>query len=301
VTPSQNALDGKAVALMLFLTLSWGLNSVLAKISTTGYDPVFLTVARSAIAAAAVYAWCLYRRINLFEHDGTLIPGIAAGIFFGLEFLAMFIGFEYSSVGRISLLVNTMPFFVLVCAHYFLGERMTPAKVAGLVLAFIGVAIIFSDKMPVAGDQVWIGDLLGLAAAVLWAATTLVIKGTRLTTASAEKVLMYQLVVSAIVIAPMLLTIDNPIRDPDWTSTAALLTQAVFIVAFTYVLWFWLMRQYPASALSSFTFLTPAFSVFGGWLILSEPVSWRLALSLAMIGAGIYIVNRPRRTVPPSA
>ena len=112
---------------------------------------------------------------------------------------------------------------------------------------------------------------------------------------------MYQLVVSAIVIAPVLLTIDNPIRDPDWRATGALLTQALFVVAFTYVLWFWLMRQYPASALSSFTFLTPAFAVIGGWLILSEPVSWRLALSLAMIGAGIYIVNRPRRTVPPSA
>ncbi len=301
MTRSGQALDGKAVALMLFLTVSWGLNGVLAKISNTGYDPVFLTVARSVIAAVLVYLWCRYRGINLFERDGTLLPGAIAGALFGVEFLCIFTGFEYSSVGRVSLLVNTMPFMVLVGAHFLLGERMTPAKVAGLALAFAGVAVIFSDKLSAVGDKVWIGDLLALAAAALWAATTLIIKATRLSTASAEKVLMYQLVFSAIVVAPVLLFVDEPIRDANLAATLALLAQAAFVVAFTYLLWFWLMRHYPASALSSFTFLTPAFAVIGGWLILSEPLSWRLGLSLAMIAAGIYIVNRPRRTVPPSA
>jgi len=301
VTQPAKALDSTAVALMLFLTVSWGLNGVLAKISNTGYDPVFLTVVRSVIAAVLVYGWCRYRKIKLFERDGTLVPGIIAGALFGFEFLCIFVGFEYSSVGRVSLLVNTMPFIVLVGAHYLLGERMTTVKIAGLLLAFAGVAVIFSDNLSAVGDQVWIGDILALMAAVLWAATTLVIKGTRLSAASAEKVLLYQLVFSAIVVAPVLLGVDSPIRDANSAATIALLAQAIFIVAFTYLLWFWLMRQYPASSLTSFTFLAPAFAVIGGWLFLSEPVSWRLGLSLAMIAAGIYIVNRPRRTVPPSA
>lgn len=295
MTPVRDTLDGKAVALMLFLTFSWGLNGVAAKISNTGYDPIFLTVARSAIALVFIYLWCHLRSIPLFRRDHTLWPGIAIGALFGAEFVCMFVGLEYSSVGRVSLLFNTMPFIVLVGAYFFLGEKMDALKFAGLVLAFGGVALIFSDRLSVVGDKAWIGDILALVAATLWAAITLLIKGTRLSLASAEKVLFYQLAVSAIVVAPLLLVVDNPIRDANFSATVALLWQAIFIVAFTYLLWFWLVRHYPASALSSFIFLTPAFSVVGGWLILSEPISWKLFLSLTVIAFGIYIVNRPKR------
>ena len=301
MTPVRSALDSKAVGLMLFLTLSWGMNSVAAKISNSGYDPIFLTVARSAIAMVAVYFWCRVRGIPLFDKDGTLWAGIGVGVLFGAEFVCLFIAFDFSSAGRVSLLVNTMPFIVLVGAHFLLGEKMDAGKIAGLLLAFAGVAVIFSDRLSATGSNVWLGDLLALAGAVLWAATTLLIKGSKLSTASAEKVLSYQLVVSAIFVAPLLLFVENPIRDANTAATIALLFQAIFVVAFTYLLWFWLIRHYPASSLSSFTFLTPAFSVLGGWLILSEPVGWKLFLSLAMIALGIYIVNRPRRIVPPAA
>lgn len=299
MTPVRDALDGKAVALMIFLTLAWGLNGVAAKIANTGYDPVFLTVARSAIATVLVLLWCWLRRIPLLEADGTLWPGILAGVLFGGEFLSIFIGLEYSSVGRVSLLVNTAPFIVLVGAHFLLGERIDAGKVIGLVLAFAGVALVFSDRLSVTGPDAWIGDVLGLAAGVLWAATTLLIKGSRLSVASAEKVLIYQLVVSAIVIAPILLFVESPIRDANLAATIALFIQAAFIVAFTYMLWFWLVRHYPASALSSFTFLSPAFGVIGGGLILSEPMTVQIFLALALIAVGIFIVNLPRRAIPP--
>ena len=299
MTPMRDALDGKAVGLMIFLTLAWGLNGVFAKISNTGYDPVFLTVARSAIATVLVLLWCRVRDIPLLDKDGTLWPGILAGVLFGVEFLCIFTGLEYSSVGRVSLLVNTMPFIVLVGAHFLLGERINAGKVVGLVLAFAGVALVFSDNLSTTHPDAWIGDVLALVASALWAATTLLIKGSRLSVASAEKVLIYQLVVSAIVVAPVLIFIENPIRDANLAATIALLVQAAFIVAFTYLLWFWLVRHYPASALSSFTFLSPAFGVIGGALILSEPMTVQIFLALALIAVGIFIVNRPRRTVPP--
>lgn len=299
MTPMRDALDGKAVGLMIFLTLAWGLNGVFAKISNTGYDPVFLTVARSAIATVLVLLWCRVRDIPLLEKDRTLWPGILAGVLFGVEFLCIFKGLEYSSVGRVSLLVNTMPFIVLVGAHFLLGERIDAGKVIGLVLAFAGVALVFSDNLSATHPDAWIGDVLALVGSALWAATTLLIKGSRLSVASAEKVLIYQLVVSAIVVAPVLIFIENPIRDANLAATIALLVQAAFIVAFTYMLWFWLVRHYPASALSSFTFLSPAFGVIGGALILSEPMTVQIFLALALIAVGIFIVNRPRRTVPP--
>ena len=161
---------------MIGLTLSWGLNGVAAKLSNPA-TPVFLTLARSVVGGGMVFLWCRWRGIRLFERDGTLWLGLLAGLLFGLEFLLIFVGLDYTSAARSTLLVNSMPFWVLLGGHFFLGERMSLRKFIGLLLAFAGVALVFSDKLSLPGPDALIGDLMSLAAGLLWAATTLVIKG----------------------------------------------------------------------------------------------------------------------------
>lgn len=291
----RDNIDGAAVALLLLLTFSWGLNSVAGKVANTGYNPIFLTVARSAIAAVLVFAWCRFRGVALFERDGTLWPGILAGLLFGAEFVLIFMGLDYTSVARSALMVNTMPFWVLLGAHFLLGERMSLAKLGGLVLAFAGVVIVFSDGLSLPGPEAIKGDLMSLCAGVFWAATTIVIKASKLSRASAEKMLLYQLVVSAVVILPLIPLAGPVLRDVSSLATGALLFQAVYVVAFTYILWFWMMRRYPAAGLSSFAFLTPVFGVLLGGLLLDEPLTAKLFLALGLIAAGLIIVNRPAR------
>jgi len=301
VLDRRHAVDAAAVAIMIFLTFCWGLNGVAAKVSNTGFNPVFVSVARSAIAAALVFLWCRARGIKLFDRDGTLPAGILAGFLFGAEFICIFFGFDYTSVARSSLMVNTMPFWVLVGAHFLLGERMSVTKLAGVALAFCGVVVIFSDKLSAPGPDAWIGDLLTLFAGLLWAATTLAIKKSKLATTSAEKLLLYQLAVSAVMTAPLLLIGGPVFRAVSALNISALLFQAVFVVAFTYLVWFWLMRRYPAAGLASFAFLTPAFSVLLGGLLLDEPLTWRIGLALALIAGGLIVVNRPGRRQLPAA
>lgn len=295
VSERRDAVDTAAVVLMIGLTFSWGLNGVAAKITNTGFNPIFATCFRSALGALLVFAWCRWRGIALFGRDGSLWPGILAGALFGIEFALIFFGLDFTSVARSVLLVNTMPFWVLVGAHFLLGERMTLMKLAGLVLAFLGVAVVFSDELSLIGPHSLIGDVMSLGAGALWGATTLVIKSTRLVRASAEKILLYQLVVSSVVVLPMIPLAGPVLRDVSAMPVVALLFQAAYIAAFTYVLWFWLMRRYPAAGLSSFAFLTPVFGVFLGGVLLDEPLSARLFVALAMIAAGLAIVNRPQR------
>lgn len=291
----RDAIDGFAAGMMVFLTLVWGTNQITIKLANQGYDPVFLTIVRSAIACMLVYGWCVVRGIRLFERDGTLVSGIVAGLLFGSEFVLMFVALDYTTAARGTLMINTMPFWVLIGAHFLLGERMAPSGFAGLLLAFGGVALVLSDSLSLPGPEALLGDAMLILAGLLWGATTIVIRRSALATASPEKTLLYQLVVSSLVLLPLLAFSGPLIRDPDWLSTASLLYQAVFIVAFTYLLWFWMVRRYPAAGLSSFTFLSPVFGVIGGGLLLGEPLSWRIFVALGMVAAGLLMVNRPRR------
>lgn len=296
----RDAIDAAAVAFMLALTFSWGLNGVAAKVSNTGFSPVFVSVARSAIGGLCVFLWCRWRGISLFERDGTLVAGVAAGALFGIEFVLIFWGLDYTSVARSALMVNTMPFWVLIGAHFLLGERMSALKLAGTALAFAGVVIVFSDKLSLPGPEAITGDVMSLLAGIAWAATTLVIKKSRLVQASAEKLLLYQLAVSAVITLPLLAISGPAIRQFGWLPVSALLFQAVYVVAITYVVWFWLMRRYPAAGVASFAFLTPAFGVLLGGVLLDEPLTWRIFLALGLIAVGLIVVNRPARRIPPA-
>ncbi|RVC43525.1 EamA family transporter, partial [Mesorhizobium sp. M4B.F.Ca.ET.088.02.2.1] len=189
----RDAVDMAAAAIMVGLTFSWGLNYVAAKVSYAGYDPVFVSIARSILGGLCVLGWCRLRGIKLFEADGTLVAGIIVGVLFGVEFLCLYIGLEYTTVARNTLLVNTMPFWVLIGGHFLLGERINARKLGGLVLAFCGLAAVFSDGI-VAGNNVTLtGDLLSLGSGILWAMTSIVIKRSKLVETSAEKLLLYQL------------------------------------------------------------------------------------------------------------
>ncbi|MER8860959.1 DMT family transporter [Mesorhizobium sp. M0757] len=295
----RDAVDLAAASIMVGLTFSWGLNYVAAKISFSGFDPVFVSIARSIIGGLCVLGWCWLRGIRLFKADGSLVAGIIVGVLFGVEFLCLYIGLEYTTVARNTLLVNTMPFWVLIGGHFLLGERINARKLGGLVLAFCGLVAVFSDGIAGGTDVTLMGDLLSLGSGILWAATSIVIKRSKLVETSAEKLLLYQLAGAAIVGVLVLPFAGPPIRAVSALPTLALLFQSLYIVAFTYVLWFWLLRRYPASGLSSFAFLSPVFGVLCGAIILGEAPTTRIFVALGLIAVGLIIVNRPARKQVP--
>jgi drug/metabolite transporter (DMT)-like permease len=73
---------------------------------------------------------------------------------------------------------------------------------------------------------------------------------------------------------------------------AALAYQIVVVAFASYLIWFWLLQRYPASGLAAFSFWTPIFGVIGGWLVLGDPLTGRLAVAAVLIALGIYLVNR---------
>ena len=140
-----------------------------------------------------------------------------------------------------------------------------------------------------------LGDVMMVGAAAGWAATTLVIKASRLNRVSAEKTMLYQLVVSAPLLAIGALVFGEHIDAmPSALALGALAYQIVWVVSVTYVVWFALVVRYSATRLSAFTFLTPLFGVAAGHLVLNEPLTPPFALAVALVALGLVLVNRPR-------
>ena len=169
--PDRKAhMDGFASAVMVFLTLVWGLNTVISKLAFGGFSPLAISFLRAVLAMVIVYGWCRYKGVRIFARDGSLMAGSAVGALFGLEFVAIYGGLDFTSAARATLMTSTMPFFLMIGAHFMLGERVTVPKLMGLIIAFGGVALVFFDKLSLPSPDAIYGDMLCLFGGVLWAA-----------------------------------------------------------------------------------------------------------------------------------
>jgi drug/metabolite transporter (DMT)-like permease len=280
-----------AFALMVLLCALWGLQQVAVKIGIAGISPICQMGLRSAIAAVLVLAWSRWRGLPLFRADGTWRAGLVAGVLFAGEFACIYLGLVYTSASRMIVFLYTAPCFTVLGLHIFVaGERIGLRHLAGVVLAFAGIVLAFAEGWGVGGH--WIGDGLGLLAAIFWAATTVLIRATPLGRVSAAKVLLYQLGVSAVLAVPLSLLMREPgIIGATPAVLLALAYQAVVVAFASYLAWFWLLTKYLAGRLMVFSFLTPLFGVAFGVLLLGEGMSALFGLAASMVVAGIVLVN----------
>ncbi len=294
---SRQELESSAAAVLVVLCAIWGLSQVAIKLAGEGISPAMQAGLRSIGSAILLVGWARWRRVPLLVRDGTLVPGIVAGLLFAAEFLLMYLGLTFTTASRAVIYVYMAPFVTAIGAHFFIdGDRLTRMKTAGLVIAFAGVLIAFADALRLPTRTELLGDLLCLGAAFAWGATTIVVKGSRLRGASAERTLFYQLAVSAVLLpAVALATGESGVHAATPMVIGALLYQIVIVAFASYAAWFWLVSRYPASRLAAFTFLTPIFGVAAGGLFLSEPLGPGLIAALVLMASGIYLVNRPTR------
>lgn len=292
----RTSLDTLAITVLLTCCTLWGLNQVAAKVALVDIPPLLQAGTRSLGGAALVLAWARTRGVPMFTHDHSLRGGLLAGVLFAAEFACIFLGLQFTTASRMAVFIYLSPFVVALgmpfVAH---GERLTARQWAGLVIAFAGVAVAFAEGFhaPAAGDRQWIGDALGVGAAVLWGATTLTIRASRLATAAPEKTLAYQLAISG-----LLLTLAALASGERWPAAMAPLSagsmvfQTVIVSFASYLAWFWLVRHYPATRIAAFTLLTPVAGLSFGVLLLNEPLTWRLTTALVAVAAGLVLVNR---------
>jgi drug/metabolite transporter (DMT)-like permease len=295
MSQERRALDATAVTLMLGLTALWGFQQVTVKWIAADVSLVMQAALRSIVATVLLLVWCAVRKEDLFQRDKTLAAGIAAGVLFAFEFVFIYGGLGHTNASRMSVFVYLAPPLTALGLHFFVrGERLGAQQWAGVGLAFAGLVLAFAEGFS-AGGNTWFGDLCGLIAAFLWAATTVLIRATGLARVSAAKTLLYQLAVSALVlpIASFMLG-EKGISAVNGLVLASLAYQGIIVAFASYLAWFWLLTRYLAARLSVLSFLTPLFGMLFGVVLLSEPLSAHFAAAAVLIAAGIALVNLRR-------
>lgn len=285
------------MAILLVCCAAWGVNQVAIKISNTGITPILGAGLRSLVAGLFLMGWCAVRRVRLFERDGSLGHGIVIGLLFAGEFIFIYWGLVLTTASHSVIFLYTAPFFVALAAHLFLpDEPLRPGKVVGLALAFAGLWLAVFDGLAFPTRRELLGDLLELIAAFMWGATTVVIKRRTDLRLTPQKTLFYQLAISTVVLVGLSLAIGEAgVTDLSPLVLAAFFYQSMLVAFVSYLAWFWLLAQYPASNLAAFSFWTPLFGVFAGGLLLGERISPLLGGAVALVAVGIFLVNRPAR------
>ena len=290
----RTQLGWKIIVLLMLITMTWGANMAFVKLATRDIAPLFMAGIRSLVAALCLCIWMKSRGMVLFASRTIVLHGVVAGLLFGIEFGLMFVGLKYTLASRGSVILYVAPFAAAVGAHFFLADdRLNRWKICGLLMAFVGLVVLFLKDLGTFSFAALPGDILFLIAGVFWGLTTVYIKKFLARRADPLQVLFYQLLFSAPFLLVLSLALESPMISGFSLLTGFSLFYQCIIVAFlSYLVWFVLVARYPVSLLHAFSFFTPVFGVvFSGIIILNEVISTNLILALVLISLGMILVN----------
>ena len=292
----RKALDQTASSLMIVLCMVWGLQQVILKMAASDISPLMQIALRSGLAALLLLPLVLLDQKSQLMNPKNVKAGALVAVLFSLEFFLLAQALQLTSASHAVVLLYTAPIFVALGLHWKLpSERLTLLQWTGIGIAFIGIVVTFIRPQQIGVNtfqqQMLWGDLYALAAAIAWATTTVTVRLSSLAQAAVAQTLFYQLAGSFILLLGLAFFMGQAIVQ--WTPLViASLTFHTLIVSFaSFLAWFWLLRNYLASRLGVFSFLTPLFGIiFGVWL-LDENIEANFIFGTALVLLGILVVS----------
>ncbi|MDA3501168.1 DMT family transporter [Acinetobacter sp. AOR34_HL] len=290
------ALDQTASSLMIVLCMVWGLQQVILKMAALDISPLMQIALRSGLAALLLLPLVLLDKKSQLMNPKNVKAGALVAVLFSLEFFLLAQALQLTSASHAVVLLYTAPIFVALGLHWKLpSERLTLLQWTGIGIAFIGIVVTFIRPQQIGVNtfqqQMLWGDLYALAAAIAWAATTVTVRLSSLAQAAVTQTLFYQLAGSFILLLGLAFFMGQAVVQ--WTPLVmGSLAFHTLIVSFaSFLAWFWLLRNYLASRLGVFSFLTPLFGIiFGVWL-LDENIEANFIFGTALVLLGILVVS----------
>ena len=275
------------------LVLFWGSAFSVVKIGLDFSPPVLFAGLRSLVGGLAMVVVAL-----LWGGSPNLRRDWAVFLLLAVFNVVLFIGLQtyavlYLPSGSAAVLVYLQPILVGLLAWMILGEKLTAAKIFGLLLGFSGIAAVSAASISGGANAISpAGVVFGAGSAFFWALGTVYFKKYegRLSTLWAVAV---PFVIGGTILTALGLVVE-PWGEVSWTPgfVASLMYSALVGIALAWVIWFALVRAGEASRVAAYIFAVPLTAVLIGVIFLDEPLGYSLLVGAALIVCGIYLVNR---------
>ena len=293
--PMINSVMNRAEwGLLAGLALIWGAAFFFIKVAVTHVEPLTYVWLRLTIAAGGLWLFLRWRG------DKLSLPWSIWGAILVLSLLNNVIPFalfgwgqQQIASGLAAILNSTTPIWGVLAAHLFTAdEKISPAKLLGVVIGFFGVATMIGPDLLGSNGNL-LAQLACLTAALCYALAGVWARRFRPLGVKPIKVATSQLIAGALVMAPVALLVDQPWTQPlppieAWGAIAVL---ALVCSAYAYVLYFKLIDSAGATNALLVTLLVPPIAIVMGAALLGERLTSGQFMGLAFIALGLAVID----------
>ena len=295
MSATNRPMTAREWGMLLTLSLVWGGSFFFNEIAVRQLPVFTVVVCRVALAAVILLA--------VLRLTGQRLPrsGKVWAAFFGMGMLNNVIPFSLIVAGQqsvasgvASILNAATPLFGVIFAHLLTqDEKLTPLKLAGVIVGFLGVAVMIGpDAISGLGGNL-AAQMMILAGAASYAFAGIFGRRYKAMGVSPMATATGQVIASSIILLPLVLVIDRPwtLPAPGWDAIAALIGVAAISTAFAYFLYFRILASAGATNLLLVTFLIPISAILLGTAFLSEALLPRQIAGMALIGLGLSLID----------
>jgi len=275
---------------IISVTLIWGYTWVTMKIAISDIPPFLFSSLRLFIGAIPLFIILIIQRKRLFVDKGIFKNYLIMSLLMSLGYMAILTyGMQFVDSGKTSVLVYTMPIFVTIISHFKLDEKINIYKMVGLIFGLLGLLFILGLEITNPDTKVIFGELLILISALSWGLANVFSK-IRFKNIDVIHMNAWQLMIGALLLFVLSLILE-PNYSVEWSNKAllSLLFNGLFSTAFTFVVWFWVLKKINASKASMALMFVPILGIIFGSLQLGENITISIVVGSFLICAGIFM------------
>ncbi len=276
-------LTRRDLILLALLTLFWGLNWPVMKISVREYPPLTFRLLCMLGGIAVIWLAARFQKAPLAIPQGQVLTVLKLAIPNMFIWHALIIiGVRMLSSGRAAILGYTMPAWAVIAGLVLFRDRISRSALAGIVMAMSGAMLLLSSEFSRISGQP-LGTLTVLMAAAAWGFGTVLMKRTQIDMPTISLTL-WLLSFATVGIAILVVVFELPqVRWPNWIEWLGIIYNAAIIFGFAHVVWFQLARSLPPVASSLSVMFIPVIGTFSGAWMLGEEPHWQDYAAIALI------------------
>ncbi len=296
---TRRPLDFKAGTFLLFLATLWSGNSIAIKFGLLYAPPLRQAWIRFVLGSLVILGWAIYTRADLRVRRDEWWPLISLSLFFSVQIITMNLGIKHTTAGHASVLLMTASIWIVVLSHFFIpGDRFDPTRFLGILVAYLGIAVISADGLGNSGEKSLIlGDVLTVISAFLLGARQ-VYNARLVSTINPAKMLLFEAAFGTAVFA-----IGSNLFEPQpwtwaWGLVGALAYQGLVIAGFGFLASLLMFKYYYPSRITAVSLTQPVLGIILAWSILGEEPTWLLWVGGLFVMFGALLAQKRNPAEP---